>query len=198
MGSIAISAIEAAAARALLLLGAGAAAGTAEEALRKRQKEADQARSSPIARTDAQTKAKEKCQECPPDKGAPALRNTAGWSDDSITYQMRIAQMPPAPAGYLTEWKFSGVDFDGFDSSQCMLKEAKAKYDQFFDDFRQVRGWWTEGADKMIEEAYRQAAVALPRPPVQLRWHFMEPLSYRYFSKIIKAAYPDIEVVYQP
>lgn len=198
MGSIAISAIEAAAARALLLLGAGAAAGTAEEALRKRQKEADQARSSPIARTEAQTKAKEKCQECPPDKGAPSLRNTAGWSDDSITYQMRIAQMPPAPAGYLTEWKFSGVDFDGFDSSQCMLKEAKAKYDQFFDDFRQVRGWWTEGADKMIEEAYRQAAVALPRPPVQLRWHFMEPLSYRYFSKIIKAAYPDIEVVYQP
>jgi hypothetical protein len=198
MGSIAISAIEAAAARALLLLGAGAAAGTADEALRRRQKEADQARSSPIARTDAQTKAREKCKECPPDKGAPALRNTAGWSDDSITYQMRIAQMPPAPVGYLTEWKFSAVDFDGFDSRQCMLKEAKAKYDQFFDDFRQVRGWWTEGADKMIEEAYRQAAVALPRPPVQLRWHFMEPLSYRYFSKIIKAAYPDIEVVYQP
>lgn len=50
----------------------------------------------------------------------------------------------------------------------------------------------------MIEEAYRQAAVAQPRPPVQLRWHFMEPISYRYFSKIIKAAYPDIEVVFQP
>jgi hypothetical protein len=183
-------------------LGVGAAGGLAGEAARerasKRQKEADEAKSTPIARTDAQTTTKEKCKDCPPDKGTPYLRNTAGWSIDSINYQMRIAQMPPAPPGFLTEWTFNGVDFDGFDSSQCMLKEAKARYDQFFDDFRQVRGWWTAGADKMIEEAYRQGAAAMPRPPVQLRWHFMEPLSYRYFSKIIKAGYPDIEVLYQP
>jgi hypothetical protein len=198
MAALAIPVIEAVVARVLVVLGVGAVAGAADEVVRKRQKEADQAKSTPIARTDAQTKTKEKCKDCAPDKGTPSLRNTAGWSDDSITYQMRIAQMPPAPPGFLMEWDFGGVKFDGFDSSQCTLKEAKAKYDQFFDDYRQVRGWWKAGADKVIEEAYRQAAVAQPRPPVQLRWHFMEPISYRYFSKIIKAAYPDIEVVFQP
>ena len=160
-------------------------------------KEADEAKSTPIARTDAQTKTKEKCKECPPDTGASFNRSTAGWSETSIAYQARIGGMPVG-ASFITEWVFAGVAFDGFDSSQCMLKEAKAKYDQFFDDFRQVKGWWKEGADKMIEEAYRQAAVAQPRPPVQLRWHFMESISYRYFSKIIQAAYPDIEVVFQP
>ena len=198
MAALPLTLIDAVAARVLVALGAGATAGAASEAVRKHQKEADEARSTPIARTDAQTKTKEKCKDCPPDKGTPFLRNTAGWSDDSISYQMRIAQMPAAPAGYLTEWRFNGVDFDGFDTSQCMLKEAKGKYDQFFDEFRQVRGWWAAGADKLIEEAYRQGAAAMPRPPVQLRWHFMEPLSYRYFSKIIKAAYPDIEVQFQP
>lgn len=199
MASLAIPAIEAAAARALLLLGVGAAAGTADEALRKRQKEADQARSSPIARTDAQTKTKEKCKDCPPDKGAPALRNTAGWSDDSITYQMRIAQMPPAPAGYLTEWKFGGVDFDGFDSGLCLLKEAKARYDQFFDEWGRFKyRFQGDIFAKMTAEAVTQNNAAVPKPPTQLQWNFMEPASYRYMSKVLSRAPPEIEVLYRP
>ena len=189
--------IEAAAARVLLALGLGAAAGGTAEMVRTRQKEADEAKSTTIARTETQTKEKEKCKDCPPDSGAPVNRSTAGWSGTSISYQARIAGLPVG-AGFITEWMFAGITFDGFDSSQCLLKEAKAKYDQFFDDFRQVRGWWKEGADKLIEEAYRQGAVAQPRPPVRLCWYFMEPTSYRYFSKIIRAGYPDIEVVFQP
>lgn len=198
MASVAVPLIEAAATRVLAGLGVGAAGAIAVESAKKRQNEADKAAATPISRVDACTQDSSKCKDCPPDKGAPYLRNTAGWSDDSITYQVRIAQMPPAPAGFLTEWLFNGVTFDGFDSAQCLLKEAKARYDQFFDIFRQVRPWWKDGADKIIDEAYRQAAAAMPRPPVQLRWHFMEPISYRYFSKIINAAYPDVEVVFQP
>ena len=201
MASLAVPLIEGVVARVLAALGVGVVAGAAGEAAkeqaRKRQEEADKAKSTPISRTEAQTKARKKCPDCTPDRGAPFNRPTAGWSEVSIAYQARIGGMPVGP-GFITEWLFSGVTFDGFDSSECLLKEAKARYDQFFDEFRQVRGWWADGADKLIEEAYRQATAAQPRPPVQLRWHFMEPISYRYFSRIIKPAYPDIEVVFQP
>jgi Restriction endonuclease fold toxin 5 len=201
MAGLAVPLIEAAAVRVLTALGVGVAAGAAGEAtkeeVRKRQEEADKAKASPIARTDAQTKPKEKCKECPPDKGAPVNRSTAGWSEVSIAYQARIGGLPVGP-GFITEWMFGGVTFDGFDSSQCLLKEAKGRYDQFFDDFGSVRTWWLEGRDDLVDEAMRQGVAAQPRPPTRLRWHFMQPISYRFFSRIILAAYPDVEVVFQP
>ncbi len=196
MASLAIPAIEAVATRTLVLLGVGAAAGAADEAVRKRQKEADQAKSSPIARTDAQTKARTKCKECPPDTGVPLNRPTAGWSETSIAYQARIAGLPVGP-GFITEWMFGGVTFDGFDTSQCMLKEAKARYDQFFNASGAPQKWW-EGDDPILLEASRQSAVAKPMPPVQLHWYFMEPMSYRYFSRAFAKMLLPIESVYRP
>ena len=201
MAALAVPFIEGVAVRGLATLGVGALAGAAGEAAKKtareRQEEADRAKASPIARTDAQTKTKEKCKECPPDKGAPFNRSTAGWSDVSIAYQARIGGLPVGP-GFITEWTFNAVTFDGFDSSQCLLKEAKARYDQFFDDFGSVRDWWIEGRDNLIDEAMRQGLAAQPRPPTKLRWHFMQSMSYRFFSRVIQAAYPDVEVVFQP
>jgi hypothetical protein len=181
--------------------GASIVAGTANE-IRKKQEEADKAKDTPLARTAAQAKADEcakakKCDECPPDRGVFRPQNTAGWSETSIMYQARICRLPVTP-GFITEWLYNGVSFDGFDSSECMLKEAKARYDQFFDMWGGVLDWWEKGADKTIEEAMRQGVAATPRPPTRLRWHFMEPVSYRYFSGIIQAAYPDVEVVFQP
>lgn len=126
MAALAAPVIEAVVARALVLLGLTAAAGVAGDAVLKRQKEAQRAGSTPIARADVQAKNKEKCKECAADKGMQYRRNTAGWSQDSIAYQKRIAQMPPAPVGFLIEWNFMGVKSDGFDSGQCLLKEAKA------------------------------------------------------------------------
>jgi hypothetical protein len=125
------------------------------------------------------------------------LRNTAGWSDDSITYQMRIGQMPPAPPGFLTEWKFGRKEFDGFDAGQCLLKEAKAKYDKFFDDLGDSLFWW-KGDEPILKQASEQFAVAKPMPPVQLRWYFMQPMSYRYFSKAFVAMQLSIETVFNP
>lgn len=196
MAALAIPAIEAVAARGLVALGVGAVAGAAAEVARTRQKEADQAKSSPIARTDAQTKTREKCKECPPDGGAPFNRPTAGWSETSIAYQARIGALPTG-AGFITEWMFAGVAFDGFDSSQCTLKEAKAKYDQFFDDFGDPLEWW-KGDAPLLAEAARQSAVAKPNPPVQLRWYFMQAMSYRYFSKTFTAMRLSIETIYFP
>jgi hypothetical protein len=120
MAGLAVTLVEGIAVRVLAAVGVGgAAANDAMEQARKRQEESDKAKSSPMARTDATTQTKEKCKECPPDKGAPALQSTAGWKPWTIEYQQKIGQMPPAPPGYLSEWRFNGVTFDGFDSSQC-------------------------------------------------------------------------------
>lgn len=190
-------AAERAAAAAAAAAAAGAAAEAAKEA-RRRQEEAEKARSTPVARTETQAKAKEeKCKECPPDRGTVQMRKTNGWSELAIAYQARIGGMPMTN-GAIAEWMYNGVAFDGFDSSQCLLKEAKSRYDQFFDISGQPLAFWEDSGTVVINEATRQAAAAVPRPPIRLRWHFMEPLSYRYFSRIIKAAYPDVEVVLVP
>lgn len=201
MAAAAIPLIEAAAIRLLAALGVGVAAGAAGQAAReqarKRQEQADKAKDSPIARAEAPTRARQRCKECPPDRGEAALRSTAGWSQDSIEYQRRIAQMPPAPAGHLVEWQFNGVRFDGFDSSQCLLKEAKARYDQFFDEFGDPKEWW-KGDEPIIAEATAQSVAARPQPPIGLRWHFMQPMSYRFFSKVFSAMRLPIDTVFQP
>lgn len=199
MAAAAVPVLEFLGQRLLLALGIGALGVEGKEAVdtvRKRQEEAERAKTAPIAKTTATTQTK-KCDQCPPDKGAPFVRSTKGWSAVSISYQMRICGLPAGP-DFITEWAFNGVTFDGFDSKQCLLKEAKAKYDQFFDDFGVVEEWWKKGEDNLLNEAIRQADAAMPRPPITLRWHFMQPISYRYFSKVIRAMHPDIEVVYQP
>lgn len=200
MAATAVPLIEAAALRVLAALGVGVAAGAAgeaaKEAARKRQEDADQAKASPIARTDAHTKAKEKCKECPPDKGAPFNRSTAGWSDVSIAYQARIGGLPVGP-GFITEWMFGGVTFDGLESGQCLLKEAKARYDQFFNEFGRRQPFW-QGHLAMFDQASAQSVVAVPHPPVQLRWYFMESKSYRFFSMMFAEASLPIETVFEP
>ena len=202
MAALAVPLVEGVAVRVLATLGVGTAAGAAGEAAkqvaRKRQEAAEKSKTSPIARVDAQTKNRsKKCDKCPPDCGVTFNRSTAGWSTSSIAYQIRIGGMPAAVPGFLTEWLFSGVTFDGFDSSQCLLKEAKAKYDQFFDDFGDPQEWW-KGDEIILAEAAVQSAVAAPRPPVQLKWHFMEAMSYRFFTKIFSAMRLPIETAYQP
>lgn len=169
-----------------------------------RQEEAEKAKDTTIAKTVSQAKTKdctkgdrdEKCKDCPPDKGAIFKRNFAirqPWVD----YQARIGGMPSGP-NFIDEWAFNGVVFDGFDSSQCLLKEAKARYDQFFTRFGIPKEWWLEGEQALIAEAMTQGAMAVPRPPIVLKWYFMESTSFRYFSQIIQAAYPDIEVLFRP
>jgi Restriction endonuclease fold toxin 5 len=203
MGGLAIPLLEGVAVRVLTALGVGVAAGTAgeavKEAARKRQEEADRARASPIARTDAQTKAKakEKCKECPPDKGVPYQRNfpeRKAWID----YQARITGMPNGPT-FIMEWAFNGVVFDGFVSAQCLLQDAKAGYDQFFDMWGEFKYDFQERIFRdMMFDAIKQNNAAVPKPPVQLRWYFQEPVSYRYMQPVLQAAAPQIEVIYQP
>jgi len=95
--------IEAALGRLLVALGVTVAGGAAIDQVRKRKDEANNARTAPIAQTDAQTKAKEKCKECPPDKGALVTRNW-NMSEVSRAYQARITGFSP-----YTEWNWRGL-----------------------------------------------------------------------------------------
>ncbi|MBF1166272.1 restriction endonuclease fold toxin 5 domain-containing protein [Burkholderia cenocepacia] len=200
MASLAIPLLESAAVRVLAALGVGAVAGAAGEAAkekaRQRQEEAEQAKSAPVARSESQAGTRRKCPDCAPDRGAAFNRSTAGWSEVSITYQARIGGLPVGP-GFITEWLFNAVTFDGFASGECLLKEAKAKYDQFFDEFGYRRDFW-KGDTTLLAQAVAQSSVAMPQPPVQLRWYFMQPMSYRYFSKMFSSAKLRIETVFQP
>lgn len=178
MAGLAVPVIEAALESLLVALGVKATTDATLDQVRKRKEEADNARTAPIAQTETQTKAKEKCKECPPDKGALVTRN---WdmSELSRAYQARITGF----AAY-TEWNFGGVDFDGFRSSQCLLQEAKARYDQFFnpEDGSPKFFFRLKGAPKIRNQARAQSGVAIASAPSRLNWYFMQPLSYRYFA----------------
>lgn len=200
MVGLAVPLIEAVAVRVLAALGVGVVAGAAgeaaKEAVRKRQEEADKAKSSPIARTDAQTKAKEKCNECPPDTGTQFIR-TFPERKPWVDYQARIGGMPSGPT-FIIEWVFNSVKFDGFESGQCLLKEAKGGYDRFFDESGEVLDWWRHNVDGMMKEIGNQSVAATPRLPIRLDWFWQEPISYRYFSRILGPIAPDVSHHYQP
>lgn len=194
MAGLAVPLIEGVVVRVLAALGVGVVAGAAgeaaKEAARKRQEDADRAKASPIARTDAQTKAKEKCKECPPDKGRPFER-TFPVRKDWVDYQARIGGMPNGPT-FIIEWDFNGVKFDGFVSGECLLKEAKGGYDRFFDEWGEALDWWRHNIEGMMKEVGNQSIAAIPRPPIRLEWFWQEPISYRFFSKVLGPIAPDV------
>ena len=200
MAALAIPLIEGVGARLLAAVGAGVAAGAAgvaaNEQARKRQEEAEKAKSAPIARTEATTKARKKCKDCPPDKGRPKER-TFPVRRDWVDYQARIGGMPNGPT-FIVEWEFNGREFDGFVSAECLLKEAKGGYDKFFDKEGNPQKWWAYQVDQMTKQMKGQSLVAMPRPPVQLEWFWQEPVSYHYFSKILVAVAPDVPHHYLP
>jgi hypothetical protein len=200
MAAIAVPVLEILVERIVIALAVAIGGAIVIDGRKKRKEEETPLPPVTIPRTEAPTKTdtKKKCQNCPPEcQGKERPQDTSSWSQVSIEYQNRICKMGFGP-GYINEWEFNGVSFDGFDASQCLLKEAKAKYDQFFNEFREVVDWWRPGEARLIDEARRQALAAQPRPPVQLKWYFMQAISYRHFSLIIQDAYPDVEVIFEP
>lgn len=180
---------------ALGVIGTGVAVHEGAKEVRKRVEAAERSKATPIARAEPATHAKSQCK-CPPEHGAPFIRSTAGWSQTAIEYQARIGGLPLVPGG-ITEWLFAQPTFDGFDKSQCLLKEAKAKYDQFFDSFGRVKGFW-KGEVDVSNQFIAQARVVQASPPARLRWYFMEPKSYSYFSMIFAATMLPGETVFHP
>jgi hypothetical protein len=167
--------------RALGIVGTGVAgvAGTKAltDAAKAKADTADKSKDLPIAQATSATQTKKKCDKCPPDNGSLVTRNW-NMSDESRLYQARITGFAPR-----TEWSYEDCDFDGFRSAACTLLEAKARYDQFFDDDGEPEFFFRmTGARKMMAQALNQSDIIWASPPAQLQWHFMQPVSYAYFK----------------
>lgn len=163
---------------------AGAGAAVVNEAAKKKAESAERAKAMPIAQAGSQTKTRDKCTKCPPDCGTLVTRNW-NMSEISREYQARITGFAPR-----TEWDFGGTDFDGFKSQACLLLEAKAKYDQFFKSADTPKIFFRiTGLTKIKDQAKRQSAVVESSSPAQLHWHFMQPLSYAYFTESFSASF---------
>ncbi|EEH8382316.1 hypothetical protein G3142_004330 [Salmonella enterica subsp. enterica serovar Montevideo] len=138
--------------------------------------------------TGAQAKTDEKtCENCPPEgKVMPMVRRCSRWSEVTISYQTRICGTFYNPeTQQIQEFKYCGVSFDGWKDKLCQFWEAKARYDQFFDAFGDPKGWW-KGYRSGLSQAGRHQAVATVNQPLKVVWIFMQPVSYRYFSKMFK------------
>ena len=195
MAGLAVPVIEAAAqalgpilARAGAALLGGAVVGATGSLSGDTKKEDSKAADRSLPRTDR------KCDKCPPEGGAKVRRNH-GVNWNSYQYQARITGFAP-----YTEWNFGGVDFDGFRSSQCLLQEAKARYDQFFDPETGEPKFFfgLTGAPKIATQGRIQNAVVATNAPAKLSWYFMQPLSYRYFARRFARQAPLIRTFLQP
>ena len=172
-------------------LGVGAAGALGGAAINEA---ADKAKAAPIAQAGTQTKTQpDSCKKCPPDCGTLVGRNW-NMSEDARAYQARITGFAPN-----TEWNFEATDFDGFRSQACLLLEAKARYDQFFDKAGQPKLFFTFiGLPKIISQAGRQSEVIWKSPPSVLHWHFMQPVSFGYFSGRFSRAFMPITCFLTP
>jgi hypothetical protein len=205
MVAIAAGPLEAAAVALLRILGVTVAGGAIadeaerqrrEAAARERQEAAERARALPIACADTQGANRPRCRPCEADRGVFYQRNVPArlpW----LEYQARVTGMPNGPT-FIMEWVFNGVVFDGFESRECLLKEAKGNYDQFFDERGDVREWWKGNVLPIVEEMSRQSVAARPRPSIRLEWFWQQPLSYRFFSELLTEIAQDVPHHYHP
>ena len=198
MAALAAPLLESAAlalARALGFVAAGVAGGAAiNEAAKRKVETAEKAKTAPIAQAGTQTKAEtQTCKKCPPDCGTLVERNW-NMSEEARAYQARISGFVPQ-----TEWNFKGADFDGFKSQACLLLEAKARYDQFFNEDGKPKLFFRmTGVSKIMSQADRQSDVIWSSPPSLLHWHFMQPVSHQYFAGRFGEALLPIHCFYTP
>lgn len=107
--------------------------------------------------------------------------------------------------GKVQEWKYNGVDFDGFWSYSCTLIEAKKGYESFF--VRANDGSWMPGRvpfmqdtlDGFLDEANSQLiAIEDSRPSATLRWYFSAQPTYQYFQRRFRLSRMEIESNFYP
>lgn len=126
----------------------------------------------------------EGCETCLYTQGEVTLQNIQGWSDVSVAYQFYICHFPiHFQIMKIMEWTY-GVAFDGFEPKECILKESKANYDQFFDDKGNVKFFITIknfGSGLFTKQAIAQNSCAIEgMPKGKLEWYFMQPISAKY------------------
>ncbi len=196
MGAFAIPPLAAAVDWLLVALGltaVGAGAVVVTEEARRRQRAASEAGTGAAAQTATQTRTKT-CEKCPPDCGS--LKNVNhSMSPAAREYQARVTGFMPG-----TEWDYRSIDFDGFSSADCHLKEAKGNYDQFLerDSTGQLQPVFFFNAFKTDwpRQARQQAAIAISSPPARLSWFLQGPLAYEFMATTLTRIPPIVVVLY--
>ena len=144
----------------------------------------------------------EGCEQCVYTKGEVTLQNIIGWSDISIAYQYYICHFPIYfQIMKIMEWSY-GVAFDGFNSKECVLKECKANYDQFFDEKGNVKFFMTIknlGGGIFLKQARSQYLNAVEgMPKGTLEWYFMDPVSANYAKIVFAEDGLVIKIIHKP
>ena len=160
--------------------GIGATAGTVYNHISDLDERA-RAAARDIARTCAANIAI--CGGCSAQNGVTVARPRPSMSLRAREYQQYISLFPQG-----VEWRYNGVDFDGFHPLRCTLVEAKDRHTHLLCSFRYIddplvlradfQPWSISSAlPSLKDEAIRQLAAAIPRPPVSLEWHFSEAIT---------------------
>ena len=120
------------------------------------------------------------CGDCPPGLTGQAVRTNVSMPEVSRVYQGRITGRPYSikPA-WSEEWRWMGIDFDGFQPQECLMQEAKARYDQFVGRDGMPLPFF-EGFEARTDQVKRQAAAVHANPPTRLLWYFMTPRARQY------------------
>ncbi|QRO02107.1 hypothetical protein JRI60_25395 [Archangium violaceum] len=131
-----------------------------------------------------------------PPVGGPGqwVEDTSSMSEQSRAYQ---AQVTGAPKGWCYKVCRNGkcVEYDGFDPTEGVLLEGKARgYDQWFDaDLNPTHDFYG-GLKGMLEQARRQLQMAGGLP---IRWHVAEPRMVAVLRKYFDSrGLQSIDVVY--
>ncbi|WP_226383131.1 restriction endonuclease fold toxin 5 domain-containing protein [Burkholderia savannae] len=138
----------------------------------------------------------ESCKKCPPDAGTRVRRNH-GVNWNSYRYQARITGFPfdIEACRWSEEWRWLGVDFDGFQPGECLLQETKGNYDQFIDTDGRPKRFFA-GFFDMSEQILNQSIVVNSNPPARLMWYFATPKARTYMLPTLTSA--RVQSVYQP
>ena len=125
------------------------------------------------------------CEDCPPGSAGRAVRSNVSMPEVSRVYQGRITGRPYSikPA-WSEEWRWMGVDFDGFQPQECLMQEAKARYDQFVGADGEAKGFF-KGFESMKEQARAQSIAVHSNPPTRLLWYFMTPRAQQYMRRFL-------------
>ncbi|MGV7959777.1 restriction endonuclease fold toxin 5 domain-containing protein [Photorhabdus tasmaniensis] len=125
-------------------------------------------------------------------------RKVSRWSTITINYQRFIAKTRYDPAAQMIqEFQCLKVTFDGWQPTRCLFLEAKARYDQFFDIEGKPKSWWKGERSGEKQGARQQGVCNLLNGTPHVEWHFLQPLSYRYFQRIF-FRHKNISVCYTP
>ncbi|MGV8001993.1 restriction endonuclease fold toxin 5 domain-containing protein [Photorhabdus temperata subsp. temperata] len=149
------------------------------------------------AKADTQTIASSRteCEKCPAiGKVTMVWEKTTSYSEITIAYQTKIAGTIYNPELNIIEtWLCMDTNFDGWKPAQCLFLEAKAKYDQFFENGK-PKPWWKSSDYSMQKQGKRQQWVCISLNSIpNSHWHFMQPISYAYYLEKL-SIYSNIKV----